>query len=80
MKRALLLVSLAVLLMGADKPKETKAPPVVKATAKELLGNYGNEALGDDLYTGKTVEVTGRFGGVVKIGFRRKGGQRNVTF
>jgi hypothetical protein len=64
MKRALSLVSLAVFLMGADKPKETNAPPVLKATATEVCRNYENAALGDDLYEGRTVEVTGGYGAV----------------
>lgn len=67
MKRVLLLVPLALLLMGADKPKTTNTAPAQKVTFQELVHAFlWNEARGDYLYVGKVLEVTGTLARVSK--------------
>jgi hypothetical protein len=55
-----LVVLLAAVAPGADAPKPPAAAPALKVTAVKLGNAYRtNEALAEETYSGKDVEVTG---------------------
>jgi hypothetical protein len=72
LKRVAVLLLATVLLAGCVKTKskptsEEKIVPAFKVTADELLGDYKKNQIGaDQKYKSKTLEITGKVGGIGK--------------